>query len=444
MLTIQENELLTKVGPGTPAGELMRRYWHPIAASLELDERPTKDVRLLGEDLVLFKDLQGRYGLIDRYCAHRRVDLSYGIPEEQGLRCMYHGWMYDTTGRCVEQPFEDTLHPPTDRRNIPSESGAEIVSSFRDTARMKAYRVQDFAGMIWAYLGPAPAPLLPKWEPFSWENGYRDIGIVTLPCNWLQVEENSLDPVHLEWLHGYWGLWQQREKERRLGHPVDVLLPRITPRPHKKIGFDIFEHGIIKRRVVGSNTEEHNDWAVGHPALFPNILFVGDIVKCNFQYRVPVDDEHTLHITWFFYKPAPGRTAPPQNKIPYWYVPLYEKSGRLISDLANHQDFVAWITQGRITDRTLEKLGASDRGIILFRKLLREQIAIVQSGGAPMNVFRDPARNESITLPLERWPGLQTTGGYSTYIPAQASEPADYQANIQRLMETWAGHAVVE
>ena len=124
MLTIEQNDRLTKVGPGTPAGELMRRYWHPIAASLELDERPTKEVRLLGEDLVLFKDLKGRYGLIDRYCAHRRTDLSYGIPEEDGLRCMYHGWMYDSAGQCVAQPFEDTIHPPQGRTGSASERGA--------------------------------------------------------------------------------------------------------------------------------------------------------------------------------------------------------------------------------------------------------------------------------------------------------------------------------
>ena len=442
MLTIEQNDRLTKVGPGTPAGELMRRYWHPIAASLELDERPTKEVRLLGEDLVLFKDLKGRYGLIDRYCAHRRTDLSYGIPEEDGLRCMYHGWMYDSAGQCVAQPFEDTIHPPQGRTGSASERGAAPARSFKDSVKLKSYRVQDFAGMLWAYMGPEPAPLLPMWEPFTWKNGYVDIGIVTLPCNWLQIEENSLDPVHLEWLHGYWGVWQQRDKDRRMGQGAGGT-SLYTPRPHKKIGFDVFEHGIIKRRVVGDNTEEHHDWAMGHPALFPNILFVGDMVRCNFQYRVPVDDSHTLHITWFFYKPAPGETTPPQDKIPYWNVPLHGNDGRLLADLANHQDFVAWITQGSNVDRTLEKLGASDRGIILFRNMLDEQISIVQKGGEPMNVIRDPAKNQSIALPLERLQGLMTAGTYATYIPFQAGEPVEYQAKIRRLMETWSGHVAV-
>ena len=111
MLTSTENERLTQVGPGTPMGALFRRYWHPIATTGELAESPTKVIRLLGEDLVLYRDRSGTYGLIDQLCAHRRVDLSYGIPEEQGLRCMYHGWMYDETGQCIEQPFEETVHP---------------------------------------------------------------------------------------------------------------------------------------------------------------------------------------------------------------------------------------------------------------------------------------------------------------------------------------------
>ena len=111
MITEELNEKLTHVGPGTPMGNLLRRYWHPFAALAELDERPTRPVRLLGEDLVLFRDRSGDLGLIGRVCAHRRVDLSYGIPEEHGLRCMYHGWMFDATGQCIEQPFEETVHP---------------------------------------------------------------------------------------------------------------------------------------------------------------------------------------------------------------------------------------------------------------------------------------------------------------------------------------------
>ena len=111
MLSAAHNDRLVSVMSGSPGGELMRRYWHPVAATAELDARPTKSVRLLGEDLVLYRDRSGTHGLIGRRCPHRRVDLSYGIPEEHGLRCMYHGWMMDATGQCIEQPFEETVHP---------------------------------------------------------------------------------------------------------------------------------------------------------------------------------------------------------------------------------------------------------------------------------------------------------------------------------------------
>ncbi|MCH8974410.1 MAG: Rieske 2Fe-2S domain-containing protein, partial [Chloroflexi bacterium] len=315
MISSQDNDLLTQVGPGTPMGELMRRYWHPIAASAELDERPTKEVRLLGEDLVLYKDRSGTLGLIDRLCAHRRVNLAYGIPEEHGLRCMYHGWLYDETGQCIEQPFEETVHPD---------------GRFKEKVRLAGYAVEELGGMVFAYLGPAPVPLLPRWEPFTWEGGFMEVALAELPCNWLQCQENSHDPVHLEWLHGYWGVHQQREKARMAGGEPDTT--PIIPRHHKKIGFSEFEHGIIKRRIVDDATEEDADWKIGHPALFPHILYVGDMRQSNLQFRVPIDDTHTLHVTWFFYKAAPGAEPLVQESVPYFNVPLYDDDGALIPD----------------------------------------------------------------------------------------------------------------
>jgi len=422
VLSVQENEKLTSIMPGTPMGELYRRYWHPIAASAEMDDRPTKSIRLLGEDLVLYKDRSGTLGLINRLCAHRRVDLSYGIPEENGLRCMYHGWMYDETGQCIEQPFEETVHPD---------------GRFKEKVRLHAYPVEELAGMVFAYLGPQPAPLLPRWEPFQWENGYSDIGFAELPCNWLQCMENSLDPVHLEWLHGYWGVWQQGQKAKREGKEKANTFPTI-PQPHKKIGFDVFDYGIIKRRITGDVDETHSDWAVGHPILFPSILFVGSSTSCSLQFRVPIDDTHTSHITWYFFRAAPGETAPVQEKIPYWTVPLYEPDGRLISELVNHQDFVAWITQGPNADRSKEKLGESDKGVILYRKLLRDQMDIVADGGEAMGTVRDPKLNENIELPLERWSNLAHPSRLGRYTAAQAGRPDSHVEALERLLASWA------
>ena len=426
MLSVQENDALTKVGPGTPMGELMRRYWHPIAATGELDAHATKAVRLLGEDLVLYKDRSGTYGLIERLCAHRRVDLSYGIPEENGLRCMYHGWMYDESGQCIEQPFEETVHPD---------------GRFKEKVKIQGYPVEDRFGMLWAYMGPLPAPLNPTWEPYAYENGFAAIGIAELPCNWLQCQENSLDPVHLEWLHGYWGEMQRQEAMQKSSDAPELVMT--VPRKHKKIGVTLFDHGVIKRRVTDDGTEDDHDWTMGHPAVFPNILYVGDMVKCNFQYRVPIDDETTLHITWFFYKGAPDVTQAKQEKVPYWHVPLFDKDGQIIPDLVNHQDFVAWITQGKNADRSLEKLGESDRGIILYRKLLRDQMDIVADGGDPMNTFRDAKEASYVELPLERWPTMQGSERFTTYMSAQADEPPTQVEQIQMVLDSWAAQASV-
>ena len=165
-------------------GELLRRYWQPIGAAVELDDNPVKPVKLLGESLVLYRDRQGRFGLIGDTCPHRRTSMLYGIPEEEGLRCPYHGWMFNGTGQCIEMPAE-----------APD-------STFPSRVKMPGYPVQELCGLIFAYLGPEPVPLLPRWDMFVWDNVLRDIGSTIIPCNWLQIMENSLDPVHVEWLHG--------------------------------------------------------------------------------------------------------------------------------------------------------------------------------------------------------------------------------------------------
>ncbi len=172
-------------------GQLLRRYWMPIAAVSEFENIWIKTVRLMGEDLTLYKDLSGAFGLIDRHCPHRRADLSYGFVEQCGLRCNYHGWRFDETGRCVEQPWEDIAVPE---------------ARFKDRIHITAYPVEEKAGLLWAYLGPQPAPLVPDWEAFSWKNGFVQIVFADVPCNWLQCQENSIDPVHFEWMHMNWSV----------------------------------------------------------------------------------------------------------------------------------------------------------------------------------------------------------------------------------------------
>ena len=385
MVSKEQNERLTKVGPGTPMGELMRRYWHPIAVTTELEEEPTKEIRLLGEDLVLFKDLKGRYGLIGRYCAHRRVDLSYGMPEEKGLRCMYHGWMYDTTGQCIEQPFEETVHPD---------------GHFKEKTKLPAYPLQTLGGLIFAYLGPQPAPLLPRWELLTMEGAIlRETFISDLPCNWLQCMENSVDPVHLEWLHGYYGSYVERrglekyESGRRLAQSGQ----------HRKIGFEVFDYGIIKRRVWSTGDDNNDTWVTGHPLLFPNILQQGGGGSFILQYRVPKDDHNTWHLEFAVYILPPHVKVPKQEHLPVTDYPVYNERGRLLVEDILTQDHAAWLAQGIIPDRELEHLGESDTGIIMYRKLLDEQMAVVQKGGDPLGTIRDPAKNQRLSTPQEGW-----------------------------------------
>jgi len=369
MLADETNRALTRVGSGTLMGALLRRYWMPIAAVAELDDAPVKPVRLLGEDLVLYRDGQGRYGLLDRHCAHRRADLSYGWVEDCGLRCHYHGWKWDETGRCLEQPFEEIAHPQ---------------ARFKDRVRVTAYPVEAKAGLLWAYLGPAPAPLLPTWEPFTWSNGFVQIVFAEIACNWLQCQENSIDPVHFEWLHGNWA--------RRLAR-VDGD----RPPTHLRIAFDEFEYGFTYRRILEGQSESDELWTVGRTCLWPNCLFTGG----HFEWRVPIDDANTLSVGWFFDR-VPNEMEPfAQDRIPYWHGPVADPlTGRLITSHVMNQDFVAWMGQGAIADRTREHLGESDRGVIMMRRRLLEEAEVVARGGEPKALVRDPALNACVRLPI--------------------------------------------
>ena len=235
-------DVLTQTGAGTPMGELLRRYWWPIAGASEFAEPGTRPVRLLGEDLVLYKDLGGRFGLLDRHCRHRRADLSYGYVEECGLRCNYHGWLYDADGACLAQPYEDMAHP--ERR-------------LRDEIRIKSYPVEERGGLLWAYLGPEPRPLVPDWEFFSWPNGFRQIVLAEIPCNWFQCQENSIDPVHFEWTHSNWSI------------RLDGRTGPYTPR-HLRVDFSEFEYGFQYKRIR-EDTDE-NDRAVADRPRLPVAL----------------------------------------------------------------------------------------------------------------------------------------------------------------------------
>jgi 5,5'-dehydrodivanillate O-demethylase len=296
--------------------------------------------------------------------------MSYGWVEECGLRCNYHGWKFDHTGACIDQPFEEIAHPD---------------ARFKDRITIKSYPVESRAGLLWAYMGPLPAPEVPIWEPFTWGNGFVQIVMSEIPCNWFQCQENSIDPVHFEWLHDNWG---QRLRGQANGK---------RPPSHLRIGFDEFEHGFTYRRIREGQSEQDELWTVGRVCLWPNCLFTGN----HFEWRVPVDDERTLSVGWFFDR-VPEEMEPfRQERIPYWYGPIKdEQTGRWLDSHVMNQDFVAWVGQGGVADRTQEHLGESDRGVILMRKRMLEEAEKVKNGEEPKSVIRDPKAARFVQLPI--------------------------------------------
>jgi 5,5'-dehydrodivanillate O-demethylase oxygenase subunit len=372
--------VLTETGAGTPMGELLRRYWWPLAGASELAEPGAKPVRLLGEDLVLYKDLGGRYGLLDRHCRHRRADLSYGYVEECGLRCNYHGWLYGADGACLAQPYEDLAHPD---------------SRLKDEIRIKAYPVEQLGGLLWAYLGPEPRPLVPDWEFFSWPNGFVQIVKAEIPCNWFQCQENSIDPVHFEWTHSNWSV--------RLGGAAGPYTPQ-----HLRVDFNEFDYGFQYKRIRTDTDEQDPLWTIGRVCLWPAALFTGN----HIEYRVPIDDENTLSITWVFSRVPKEREPYVQNSIPTWAGPIADAAtGRWITSHVMNQDFVTWVGQGRIADRSQEYLAPSDRGIVMIRRRFLSDLEALRQGREPKAVLRDPSVNCAIRLPVAERDAL--TQGFS-------------------------------
>jgi 5,5'-dehydrodivanillate O-demethylase len=363
MLTREENEMITRVGRGTPAGELLRRYWLPISVTQELtEEKPTKFVRVLGEDLVLFRDKSGRVGLLEDRCSHRGASLSYGRVEERGISCAYHGWLYDIEGNCLEAPPEPT------------------GSKFCLSVKHRAYPVQKLTGLYWAYLGPQPAPVIPKIDVWARNDGRKKVFVQPrLDCNWFQAMENSVDPAHLQILHQDTALDAGRGRKppnTTRGFTDDI----------ESFEFHEIPLGIMKKRTYKNGIIDE------HPLIFPNILRQGN----GAQIRVPIDDAHTMiFIVRFFPNPDGKITDDDETQIEY--VKSYKNPPHALHPLARFtldevqaQDHMAWETQGPIADRTRERLATSDRGVVMLREMLKREIGRVQQGQDPKGIMRDP------------------------------------------------------
>ena len=394
MLTQEENDLLTFTGPGTPAGALLRQYWQPIALSEELPEHGAPlPVRLLSEDLVLFRDDQGRPGLLGLHCSHRRADLSYGRVENGGLRCLYHGWLYDIHGNCLEQPCE--LH------------------EFRDKVHHPAYPCQEKAGLIFAYMGAGAPPLLPAYEALRAPSGHRLVTKIFHECNYFQANEGNLDPSHVSFLHRQSNVPQNL---KRTVHGTDGKLPLALYAADIAPEIEAEETDFGIRIFSIRKTEEARTFFRVTNFIIPNLATIPGPMSgdgYNLYWHVPIDDTHHWRYDIVFRRSAPmdekdiQRNQEILDELTADHKPIRNKSNRYLQDresmkswsfsgmgrIFNVQDTAIVEGCGPIADRTQEFLGPADKAIIAARRMVLRAIRDLDAGREPPHVIRRTEAN---------------------------------------------------
>lgn len=355
---------LVEVAAGTPAGELLRRYWHPVARSIDATERPAQ-VRLLGEDLILYRDGSGTPGLLTPRCCHRGTTLYFGRVEDHGIRCPYHGWLFAEDGRCLDQPCE-----PDRGRN-------------RESYRQPWYPVVEYHGLIFAYLGPPDRqPVFPRYAIFEDLSDGDEVVVVdhfafggpaVAPCNWFQTHENAMDPYHVFILHNTISgpqfdprleIWPEIAWQR---HPWGVTATQDRRLPDGSVLHRVTEVRIPTIRVIPT----------------PTLSVLGP--TNNLSWAVPIDATHTR-----VYAMVRVRAVDDIQGLPVY------ADGRSWFDLddAGHQrypgDYETQVGQGPITLHSDERLSTTDRGVSLVRRQFKEQVRIVAEGGDPVGVTFDP------------------------------------------------------
>ncbi len=380
MLTKAENELLTKTGPGTPAGDLLRRFWQPVALSEELPLGGAPlPIRVMSEDLVLFRDNSGQPGLLGIHCAHRGADLSYGRIEDGGLRCIYHGWLYDRAGGCLEQP------------------GEPAGSTFHERIRQTAYPCQEVAGYVFSYMGPGEPPLLPNYEFLSASAERHYTAKRMNECNFLQALEGTYDPQHLGFLH----LIFTAKDDPVQGYLATDQAPTIE--------VEETENGVCAMRRLRISESEY--YVKSNKYVLPNTSVAAATASgYTFHWYVPIDDERCYIYDAVFSRDVPlnrDRLQGSRSERDQNYRLLRNRDNRYLQDRAemktttfsglglsfNAQDACVIEGAGTIQDRTQEHLGYTDKGIIAARKVYLKAIRDVQEGADPATIVRDPARN---------------------------------------------------
>lgn len=386
---------LSHVGPGTPMGELMRAFWQPVAVAEELGDLPS-EVRILGEDLIVFRTKAGAFGCLEPHCAHRGTSLVYGRIEEHGIRCCYHGWLYDVDGTCMEMPCEAPDYPD------------------QLAVRQPGYPTLVYGGLVFVYMGdPEIQPLFPMYDII--DTRYRDdvvlrgmrlwddssIGFVR-DCNWLQHFENVVDPWHLVVLHQQVGL----------GRFEGALLNGERP----DISFERTSLGVRYRLV--SNLPNGNRLERYAECVLPNIFLVSNIHETGEQpkekdrcsevsWMVPVDDRHVRAFTiaaWPARDGVPVRdwrprtdTTSPESAPLNRASPSARRGERTFAERQRlPDDLEAQESQRPIAVHALENLTLADGGIVMLRRLLRLSVGRMQQGKDPLNIVREAALNHAI------------------------------------------------
>jgi phthalate 4,5-dioxygenase len=385
MISAEQNELMTRIGPGTPAGHLLRRYWQPVALADEFDaSRPVKAVRVLGEDWVLFKD-NNTYGLIERHCAHRGADLTYGRLENGGLRCSFHGWLYDATGKCIETPAEP--------------EGSRLCEHIR----IRAAPVVEKSGVLFAYLGAGEPPAFPHFDCFVAPSAYTFAFKGYWDCNWLQALEVGIDPAHASWLHKFFEDEDPAASYGRQfrGTPSDSAMPiskvlREYDRPEIRVERTTYGMRLHTLRRIN---DAHTHVRVTN-ILFPQAFVIPMNAEMTIsQWHVPVDDGGCYWYSIFtsFTTPVDKDTMRNQRLKTYPapdYKPIFgrhngwgfnadEQKRQTFTGMGfdiNIHDQWACESQGKIQDRTRENLGSTDKGIVLYRRLLLDAIRKNEAG----------------------------------------------------------------
>jgi 5,5'-dehydrodivanillate O-demethylase len=361
MLTIEENERLTQVGPGTPGGKLLRRYWFPVAGLNELtDDSPTRFVRLLGEDLVLFKDKSGNVGLLADHCSHRGASLCYGRVEERGIACAYHGWLYDTQGNCLETPAEPA------------------GSLFHLTVKQRAYPVERLFGLYWAYLGPQPAPPIRKLDIMQYPVKEMSMEI-EWNANWVQVLENNLDGSHIFILHqDTYALRREANGQRpRATSTTRGLIDDLASLEYREV-----PAGILRTMGITDGYVEED------LLIFPNMLRRMNMLSI----KSPVDDHHTRKFAAVVDLSQGPRGWEPEPAAHYDMPPTDAKTpvgasypeARFRLDKVPYQDMMAIETQGPVSPRHAWHAGTRDNGVAFFDGLILREIEKVERGVSPL------------------------------------------------------------